>query len=223
MNQSIKTVILTLLGLGMMVSLVAAETRYVAEGSGGPTITLRTAPGSDRKIISLLPTGRALEVVTPGDDWTEVRTAGGKQGWALTRYLTPSEPAANTLARLQKQHATIKAKYQALQQQVGQMSSQGKSLSGDLASTQTALQKLTAEHETLKNESKEFLKLKAKYQKALKDANAARTKKEELEQELQSLYYSKVLRGMLIGGGLIVLGFITAWILKRPKRRSSLL
>lgn len=223
MNQSIKTVLFTLLGLGLMVSFVSAETRYVAEGSSGPTITLRTGPGTDRKIISLLPTGRALEVVTAGNEWTEVRTAGGKQGWALTRYLTSKEPAANTLARLEKKHSQIELNYKSLQERAGQMGSQSKSLSGDLATTQAALAKLTAEHDTLKKESQTYLQLKAKYEKALKDANDARSVKEDLEQELQALYNSQILKGMLIGCGLILLGFIAAWILKRPKRRSSLL
>jgi SH3 domain protein len=223
MNQSFKTAVLILLALVLTVASATAQTLYVAEGASGPTITLRTGPGTDRKIVALLSTGRALEVVTPGDDWTEVRADGDKQGWALTRYLTNKEPAANVLARLENQYAQIKEKYQALQKQVGQMSSEGKSLSGDLASTQAALQKTTAEYEALKTESAEFLKLKAKYEKALKDANEARSTKETLEQELQALYNSQILKGMLIGCGLIVLGFVTAWIFKRPKRRSSLL
>ncbi len=223
MKRTMKTVILSLLGLALMASMATAKTLYVAEGASGPTITLRTGPGTDRKIIALLPTGRTLEVVTEGEEWTEVRTAGDKQGWALTRYLTSQEPAARTLARLQGQYAQLKEKHQALQQQLGQVSTQGKSLSGDLAQTQAALAKLTAEHETLKKESKEFLKLKAKYQKALKDATDARAKQDTLEQELQALFSSQILRGILIGGGLIILGFITGFVLKRPKRRSSLL
>ncbi len=223
MKRTMMTVILSLLGLGLMTAMATAKTLYVAEGANGPTITLRTGPGSDRKIIALLPTGRALEVVNVGDDWTEVRTGGGKQGWALTRYLTSEEPAARTLARLQGQYAQLKEKHQALQQQLGQMSTQGKNLSGDLTQTQAALAKLTTEHETLKKESKEFLKLKAKYEKALKDATNARTQQDNLEQELQALYSSQILRGVLIGGGLIILGFITGFVLKRPKRRSSLL
>lgn len=223
MNQTMKTAIISLIGLCLMVSISAAETRFVAEGADGPTITLRTGPGSDRKIIALLPTGRALEVVTPGDEWTQVRVAGDKQGWALTRYLTTKEPASRKLARLQNQYALINEKYEALQQQFGQMNSQSKDLSGDLVSTQGELKKVTEAYAILKKESAEFLKLKAKYEKALKDATEARTKKEAMEKELQTLYNSQIIQGMLIGCGLIVLGFIVGFILKRPKRRSSLL
>jgi SH3 domain protein len=220
MNTSIKTGMLILFSLLLTVSFVGAETKYVSEEL---TITLRTGPGADRKIISLIPIGRAVEVVTPGDEWTEVQLSNGKQGWALTRYLTNKEPASMTLARLQQQHIRIKNEYEALQKRSSQLSSEGKGLAGELTQTQKALSKLTSEYEALKNESKEFLALKAKYSKALKDSQEARDKANTLQDQYKELYSNELNKGLLIGGGMIVLGFIAGFILKRPKRRSPLL
>jgi SH3 domain protein len=220
MKCSSKSVVLILLSLLMFSTTGAAETKYVTEDL---TITLRTGPGTDRKIIAFPAAGRALEVLTPGDEYTEVQMANGKQGWVLTRYLTDKEPAYLTLERLEKRHAQVVEKYEALQQRASRLDTDGQGLATELAKTEKALNELTTAHETLKKESQEFLKLKASYQKALKDATDAKTRADQLDKELQQLYSSEINTGLLYGGGLIVLGFITGFIVKRPKRRAPLL
>ena len=103
------------------------------------------------------------------------------------------------------------------------MSGNNQDLSGELAKTKKELEQLTVEHEALKTESKQYLELKAKYTKAVKDAAEARAKSDKVDKELQQLYSSQINTGLLYGGGLIVLGFITGFIVKRPKRRSPLM
>lgn len=186
-------------------------------------ITLRTGPSSDRKIIAQPQAGTPLEIITPGEDYTEVKTPRGKQGWVLTRYLTSRVPADVLLARLQKEHTQVVNKYEALKQQANQLDTTSKGLTGDLSATQSALEKLTTEHETLKRESQGFLKLKAKYQQSVKEATELRARADKVDKELQQLYSSQLNTGLLYGGGLIVLGFIVGFIVKRPKRRSPLM
>jgi SH3 domain protein len=209
-----------LLGLLLAAATGSAETQYVTQNL---TITLRTGPGTDRKIIAFPSAGDPLEVVTPGEEYSEVRTRSGKQGFVLTRYLTHREPPDRVLARLKGQYDQILEKYETLKQKSSQLSGSNEGLSGELATTKRALEQLTAEHETLKRESKQYLELKAKYTKAVKDAAEARTKSEKVDKELQQLYSSQINTGLLYGGGLIVLGFITGFIVKRPKRRSPLM
>jgi len=220
MKRSSKIVILILLSLFMFSTTGAAETKYVSEDL---TITLRTGPGTDRKIIAFPAAGKALEVLTPGDEYTEVQMSNGKQGWVLTRYLTDKEPAYLRLERLEKRHAQVVEKYEALQQRASKLDTDGQGLTAELAKTEKDLNELTTAHETLKKESQEFLKLKASYQKALKDSTDAKTRADQLDKELQQLYSSEINTGLLYGGGLIVLGFITGFIVKRPKRRAPLL
>ena len=215
-----KTGIFLLMGLLLIAFTSAADTQYVTEDL---TITLRTGPGKDRKIIAFPNSGTPLEIVTPGEEYTEVRMSNGKQGWVLTRFLTNKVPPGILLDRLEKKHARIVEQYEELKQRASSLNTQSKDLSGELSGTQKALQKLTVEHETLKKESQEFLKLKAKYEKAVKEASEARAKADKVDKELQQLYSSELNTGLLYGGGLIVLGFITGFIVKRPKRKSPLL
>ena len=220
MNFLSKIAVLIMLCPLLTMTTAAAETQYVSEDL---TITLRTGPGTDRKIIAFPAAGKAVEVVTPGEEYTEVKLANGKQGFVLTRYLTNKEPAYLVLERLERNHAKVVAQYEALQKKATTLGTDGQSLAAELAETQKSLDALTAAHETLKTESKGFLKLKAQYEKSLKEATEARTKADQLDNELQQLYSSKINTGMLYGGGLIVLGFLTGFIVKRPKRKSPLL
>lgn len=220
MKLIIKMGMLVLLGLLLVAASSAAETKYVTDDL---TITLRTGPGTQRKIIAFPKSGESLEVIAPGEEYTEVKTRSGKQGFVLTRYLTGKEPAAIALARLQQKYSQVVEKYEAVQQQATQLSGDSKGLSEELTKTQQELEQLTTEHEDLKNESKQYLELKAKYEKAVKEAAEARAKADKVDKELQQLYSSEINTGLLYGGGLIVLGFITGFIVKRPKRRSPLM
>jgi SH3 domain protein len=219
MKKMTKVGILVLLGLLLAAATGLAETKYVTQDL---TITLRTGPGTDRKIISFPRAGDPLEVVTPGEEYSEVMTRSGRQGFVLTQYLTDKEPPERVLARLQQQYQQVLEKYEALRQKSSQLTGDNEGLSGELTQTKRALEQLTAEHAALKTDSKQYLELKAKYTKAVKDADEARVKADKAEKELQQVSSSQINTGLLYGGGLIVLGFV-AGLIKRPKRRSSLM
>ena len=57
--------------IGMILVLFSvpalAESKYISDTM---KITLRTGPGKDRKIISLLSIGQKVDVLQPGDEWT---------------------------------------------------------------------------------------------------------------------------------------------------------
>jgi SH3 domain protein len=220
MKQSIRIGMFVLMGLALTVVSSAAETRYVTDDL---TITLRTGPAKDRKIIATPKSGAPLQVINAGDEYTEVQTRDGKQGFVLTRFLTSQVPADIRLAQLEQEHAAIVKRYETLRDKAATLNTESKGLSGDLSTTQKSLEKVTAEYEALKRDSQEFLKLKAKYDKAVKDAAEARARADKVDKELSQLYSSQLNTGLLYGGGLIVVGFITGFILKRPKRKSPLL
>jgi SH3 domain protein len=204
----------------LLVAAALAESKYVSEDF---EITLRTGPGADRKIIALIPSGRAVEIVTPGEEWTEVVTPGGKQGWVLSRYLTDLIPTAVKLERLQQRYDKMRTDYDALRQREGTLSEENQRLSKELGQTQTNLVELSDAHDTLKNESADFIKLKEKYDSTVKALEETRSKAQTAESELNKLMGSEFNKGLLWGGGLLFFGMILGFILKRPKRRVPLM
>lgn len=220
MQSLIKTGVLVLLSVILLAANAAAERRYVSEDF---EITMRTGPGSDRKIISLIPSGDAVDVVTPGDEWSEVVLPNGKQGWVLSRYLTGELPTALKLERLEQRYEKIMAENKELTARATELGTDNKRLTNELDQTQTDLGQLSSAHETLKNESAEFLKLKSKYETAVKDMKEASVKAEKAESALNQLAGNEFNKGLLYGGGLLIFGFIVGYILKRPKRRAPLM
>ena len=219
MQFTIKTGFFLLMTLMLLAATALADSKYVSEDF---EITMRTGPGSDRKIISLIPSGHAVEVVSAGDEWSEI-SYRDKQGWVLSRYLTDKIPTALLLERLQQKYDTLVEQKKELDGKVGQLSSQNTQLNQELGQTQTDLSQVNKTYETLKSESGEFLKLKAKYEKAVKDMNAAKARADKVESEFIKLSSSDLNKGMLYGGGLVFAGFLIGFILKRPKRRSPLM
>jgi SH3 domain protein len=220
MQSLIKTCVLVLLSAILLTANAAAERRYVSEEF---EITMRTGPGSDRKIISLIPSGQEVDVVNAGEEWSEVVLANGKQGWVLSRYLTEQLPTALKLERLQQRYDKILAENKELSAQATKLGTDNSRLTNELDQTQTDLNQLTSAHETLKSESAEFLKLKSKYETAVKEMKEASTKAEKAESALNQLAGNEFNKGLLYGGGLLIFGFIVGYILKRPKRRAPLM
>jgi SH3 domain protein len=220
MRLSLKIGALVLSCLFLSAIKSEAETKYVIEDL---TITLRTGPGTDHKIIAFPVAGDSLEVISANNEYTEVEDHNGKQGFVLTRYLTEKEPARRILARFSQEYSQLQAKYAALKQSSGELTLENQNLTDELAKITQDLKALTVEHDHLKRDSGQYLELKTKYARAVKSAAETQARAEKIEKELAQLYSSEINTGLLYGGGLIVLGFITGYIVKRPKRRTPLI
>lgn len=201
-------------------TLYAAETKYVSEDF---EITMRTGPGSDRKIIALVPSGRSVEILEAGEEWTQVRLGNGKEGWVLSRYLTNNTPTALKLERLESKYAEAMEKNKELQEKLTALSTDNRSVGSELDQTQGTLNKVQAAYDALKKDSAQFLKFKATYEKNLKELKQAQDDADRFESERNRLANSQLLEGVLYGGGLVIIGFIVGFIMKKPKRRSGLI
>ena len=115
-------------------------------------ITVRTGASTEHKIIAMLKPGASVEVLEPGDEWSQVRTSSGKEGWMLSRYLTSREPPALTLDRTEKKVEQLTAQHNDIMEKNATLEAENKRLESTLASTRTSLERVTKEHETLKKE-----------------------------------------------------------------------
>ena len=199
---------------------VLAENKYISDTV---KITMRTGPGKDRKIISLLRIGTKVEVVQPGDEWTLVRLANGKEGWVINRFLTDKIPSDIELSILKSKYQALKASASKVQERNSLLKSENETLTREFAVSRKKLQKTTNDYEALKAESKEFLELQSKF-KAASSKLAEQTKKaEKFEDELTKLLWNQNIKWFLSGAGVLILGFIIGFSTKRQRRRSSLL
>lgn len=199
---------------------VLAETSYINDKM---KITMRTGPANDRKIISLLSIGQKVEILEPGDEWTQIRLSNGKEGWVISRFLTDKMPSSIELGILKSKYHALTVQNASLLEENKTLKTVNKQLGTELDDVKNRLQGLSKTYETLKNESTEFLDLQAKYKESTSKLVEQTTKVEKYEGELTKLLWNQNIKWFLSGAGVLILGFIIGFSTKRQRRHSSLL
>ena len=202
---------------------VYAETMYIADTI---KITFRTGPGIDRKIVAMIKSGERVEVLKleePVEEWSFVRLANGKEGWILSRFLTPKEPDGLALIKLKKKHDVLKNQAISLIEENKIYKKENKELNSELEKNKEILNKTKSSYEILKKESAEFLALKSDHKKTSSKLAKLTEKAGKLEEELTQLLLHQNIKWFLSGAGVLLFGFIIGFSAKRQRRRSSLL
>jgi len=199
---------------------VHAETMYVTDLL---KLTLRTGQSTEHKIIAVIESGQQLEVIKAGETWSLVRLEDGKEGWVLSRYLTPDITHNIKLERLEIQYNNLRSQSASLIEENNQLKAENKNLSERLTNVEEDYKQLRSEHETLKASSTEFLSLKSKYETSSAQLAQITKKAASLEEQLSNLELYNYIKWFLAGSGVLLLGFIIGFSAKRQRRRPSLL
>ena len=209
-----------LFSLSILLPVAFAETVYVSEDF---EITMRTGPGTDHKIISLIQSGKALEMMDKGEEWSMVRTPTGREGWVLNRYLTTDQPCAMVLERVRQDHDVLTEKYKDIMAQYEALSTREKALEGNLSQSEKGRDELSQAYTTLKKESAEYLKLKKLHQEVVEQLQAEKNRSAKLDDENMQMKRSRIIQWVLTGGGIMLVGFfIGLFSSSRRKPRSGL-
>jgi SH3 domain protein len=204
MKKIAQSLLVISLWLVAFTGLSFAEDIYV---TGITNITMRTGPGTEHKIVAMLKSGTKLTIIQYQDDWSQVKTGYGKDGWVLSRFLTQKVPAALVVEALKKNNQELILKLEAVEEE-----------NKTFTVKNATLVQIEEKYEKLKKESTEFLKLDAKYEEMKKQYEAQKSQVETLEESLNNepkLWF-------LIGPGVFIVGLFFG-LSTRKKKRSSLL
>lgn len=211
---------MVLIGALILPAASRAETVYVSEEF---EINMRTGPGNDRKIISLIKSGNTMEILEKGQEWSMVRIPSGKEGWVLTRYITTSQPSAMVLERVRKDYDVLAAKYKELKERFDRLDAQQKATDADFSQSRRTQDELSAAYENLKKESADFLKLKQRHQEMTAELEAEKTLSAKLDEENLEMKRNRIIQWVLTGSGIVLVGFfIGLFSSSRRQPRSSL-
>ena len=197
-----------------------AESMYVTDLL---KLTLRSGPSTEHKILSVVESGYQVEMLEPGEDWSLVRIADGKEGYVLTRYLVP-EPTHNVrLEKLQTKHKAIVQQAATLLEENTRFRNESKKLKATSDRNEKALKKLHTDYDKLKAGSADYLELKEKY-KTVSGQLAEQTKRAAaLDEDLRAIEINQYIKWFLAGSGVLLVGFIVGYSARRQRRRPSLL
>lgn len=209
-----------LLILCLFATAIRAETMYISDNL---RITLRSGPSTENKILAVLESGQIVEVLQKGEEWTQVKLADGKEGWALSRYLTPEPTHRLMLERLEGKHKNLMAQAAELIEENNNLKAENKELKTEFETTQQTLQKTSTEFETLKSEASEYITLKANYERAASELAEQTQKAKKLEEQVAKMEMNYAIKWFLAGSAVLIVGFLIGFSTKRQRRRPSLL
>ena len=186
-------------------------------------ITLRTGPGLDHKIISMIKSGQKVEVLETERQWSKIQTEQGQIGWIMTSLISaikpsqfvPATPAAADKALLEQQASS--------QEEISTLKAENERLGSQLAESRGAWEALNESFQAFKNESGEFLKLKSDLGKTTAALKEQKEKVAPLEEQITEFQMQQTIWWFLSGAGVLILGFIIGYSTKRQRRRSLLL
>ncbi len=191
--------------------VLAAKDMYVSDRM---QITVRTGPTTENRVIEMISSGDQVTVLEESNDgWARVRTASGKEGWVLRRFLIEETPAVVRL----HEFADGQGK------NLGQRLEEAKRESGEAKRLQVLAETRAREAESalqkLQNECAEVVKLREEYGRLQEEYQQQTQEIEELSTEIESMRFSTNLKWFLAGGGVLFLGWLIGLAFGRRKKR----
>ena len=109
-----KFLFVVLVSFVLFASPAHSETFYVIDKI---TITVRTQPGLDFKIVDRLTSNEQVNVLRVEGSWAQISFKENQTGWVLKRYLTKETPMSIQFAALKKTLSAQAEKLEALEKE----------------------------------------------------------------------------------------------------------
>ena len=198
-----------------------AENRYVSDHL---LITLRTGKGNEYQVIKSLPSGTKLELLEDDDEYSQVRTEDGKEGWVRNQYLIDTPIARDQLAIAQQKLEKLQASRKELQQQIKELKSDKSAVEKERDNFSTDLSKVQKELDALQKVAAQPIQTARQNEQLQKQVETLQQEAKRLSEENQQLADSSqrdwFIRGAGVLGGGLLLGFLLP--LLRPRRKTGM-
>lgn len=212
-----KFVVLFLLCLTLP-GVLAAQQRYVSDEL---SVDLRREPGTEFRILRMVPSGTPVQVLERNEGWSRVRV-GNLEGWILSRFLSDEPAAREQLAEAMAKASRLSREHAELLSEMQDTRYHYQSLQGRYETLQADWEALQQSYQTLLATADEPVRLMEENQRLALEIQ--RLEGENLRQELENaVLRTDVQRDWLIAGGGVLgagllLGLILPLFLRRQRR-----
>ncbi|MBW2637802.1 MAG: TIGR04211 family SH3 domain-containing protein [Deltaproteobacteria bacterium] len=201
-----------------------ADDAYVTDSF---KVTLRTGPSTENKIISMISSGQAVDVLESENGWSHVRLKDNsvdKEGWILSRYIMKRRPWRAEAKSLGDANAEMKGRLPKISKDLDDALRREKVLVTRLDEKSSQFDTLENEYETLKTGSASDMELKKKEAVTQKAFEKNQEELEKLTEENRTLISSKRNLWFLSGALVLLFGIIIGVAIgrKQTRHRSSL-
>lgn len=217
-----KYALLLLCSILTLPQLTQAETRYVTDIF---KITMRSGESTSHKILRMLDSGMAVEVlsINPETGYSKVR-AGGSLGFVLTRQLMQQPSARSQLAGMQQEIDALKAAPGELRTNLANLQKEHRQLTQSYKELQAVKNKQEQELQSIQRTASNAIRISNERNELRKQVADLTREVEDLKQENRDLSNEATREWFLIGAGVIIAGILIGLILPHlrfQRRRSS--
>ena len=215
--KSISLVLALTLGL---VTTAFAETRYVSDRLDIP---MRTGKGTKFRILRMLTSGTALEVLETdkANGYTRVRAPGGVEGWVLSRLLMKDQAARDKLADAEKKLARLELENRRLNASFSELQSEKGSTEQERNRLNKDNRKLSQELEEIRRTASSALAIDAENNDLKSRIVAYERQLQALQQENEGLKDRTARDWFMVGAGVVILGMVIGLIIPRIRWRKK--
>lgn len=214
--------VFTVLGIGLLAwTQAAAEAAWVSDQF---EIMLRTGPSTSNAIQLMITSGTRLEVLERDDEagYSRVRTAGGTEGWVLSRYLMSEAPAREQLASMTSQLNSAKERGSSLGSQLNSVKTEYDSAVRQVRALENEKDRLQSELNAIKRTASDVLAIDTRNRDLQQRVEAADIRIRVLEQENRELSSEQNRYWFLSGALVLLVGIILGlWLPKLRRHRRS--
>ena len=201
--------------------VAAAESVWVSDQF---EIMLRTGPSTSNAIERVLRSGTQLESLETDAEsgYSRVQTAGGTEGWVLTRYLMGEPSAREQLLRLSGQLSSATERGSSMTSQLNAIEGEQKKATQRIRELESERDRLQTELDEIKRTAANVLSIDTQNKNLRKQLTDAEMMVSVLEDENDSLGSQRTRYWFLTGALVLFGGMILGLILPRMKfqRRS---
>ena len=220
MNLRIKGIFYIAICLVTCSLCAQAKTMYITDSK---KIPIRAGSGLAYKILTIIESSQQVELLQKDNQWSLVRLEDGKEGWVYSRYLIDNPTSKIKLEELSLKHKNLIKQTESLKANHEQLKLTNKKLKSALASTKKSLNNKLSDYDALRADSSEFLALRSKYERASRELSEKIQKVKNLEDQIADLQLRYYLWWALSVIGILLVGFIIGYSVKRPRRQPTLL
>lgn len=169
-------------------------------------VMLRTGASTSNAIQLMVTSGTQLEVLEVDEEagYTKVRTAGGTEGWVLSRYLMSEAPARDQLALLTSQLTSANTRGSSMGTQLNAIKSEYDSATRQIRALENEQDRLQSELAAIKRTSANALAIDDRNKALQESLTDTEIRASILEQENRQLD-SQQTRYWFMSGGLVLL------------------
>lgn len=196
-----------------------ADTAYIVDSI---KVALRSGPANDQKSVGMTESGQPVEIIKPGEEWSLIRLGNGTEGYLLNRYLTAVPPARYRFDQLQEKTKSLTVQAAGLLEENTRLKAENEKLSAALSVEEQEIAALKGDFDAFRRDAADVVALKSKADALAVELDQKKEEIARLQSGPLAILENENLYWFLAGAAVLAVGFLAGYVVKRPRRWSTL-